>query len=113
MFSLSGFGNPERQILKDNAIEMGARFRDDLFDGMTTHLICREKNQGKYEMVKKHIRIILIPPIKARKFKNKIWIVRQDWIETCYLRKRRLDERYLKIFFSLFNSYFHRYYEIK
>jgi len=83
VFSLSGFGNPERQILKDNATEMGARFRDDLFDGMTTHLICREKNKGKYEM--------------AKKFKNKIWIVKPEWIETCYLRKKRIDERYYEL----------------
>jgi len=83
VFSLSGFGNPERQILKDNANEMGARYRDDLFDGMTTHLICREKNKGKYEM--------------AKKFKNKIWIVKPEWIETCYLRRKRIDERYYEL----------------
>ena len=72
---------------------MGARFRDDLFDGMTTHLICREKNNGKYEMVRNCFKNPSNSVIKARKFKNKIWIVRQDWVETCYLRKRRLDER--------------------
>lgn len=65
VFSLSGFGKNDRDVLRDHAqsmgkeyriykkiINLGARFRDELYDGLTTHLISNGKNPGKYAAVR-------------------------------------------------------------
>lgn len=63
VLSLSGFANPERQRLRDQAISMGfkslisynsvigAKWKNDLYDGVTTHLVCKAQNDGKYRNV--------------------------------------------------------------
>jgi len=68
--ALSGFVNPERGRIRDQALSMGAKFDRDL-TRMTTHLVCAFANTPK-----------------AKKFKNG-FIVKKEWITVQHATKRR------------------------
>jgi len=70
--ALSGFVNPERSRIRDQAIEMGAKFDRDLTP-MTTHLVCAFENTPK-----------------AKKFDYGI-IVKKTWIHLQHATKKRID----------------------
>ena len=67
--ALSGFVNPERSRIRDQAIEMGAKFDRDLTP-MTTHLVCAFENTPK-----------------AKKFDYGI-IVKKTWIHLQHATKK-------------------------
>ena len=69
--ALSGFVNPERSRIRDQAIEMGAKFDRDLTP-MTTHLVCAFENTPK-----------------AKKFDYGI-IVKKTWIHLQHATKKVL-----------------------
>merc|ERR1719394_1533207 len=70
--ALSGFVNPERSRIRDQALEMGAKFDRDLTP-MTTHLVCAFENTPK-----------------AKKFDYGI-IVKKTWIHLQHATKKRID----------------------
>ena len=72
--ALSGFVNPERSRIRDQALEMGAKFDRDLTP-MTTHLVCAFENTPK-----------------AKKFDYGI-IVKKTWIHLQHATKK------VKLFF--------------
>ena len=67
--ALSGFVNPERSRIRDQALEMGAKFDRDLTP-MTTHLVCAFENTPK-----------------AKKFDYGI-IVKKTWIHLQHATKK-------------------------
>ena len=69
--ALSGFVNPERSRIRDQAIDMGAKFDRDLTP-MTTHLVCAFENTPK-----------------AKKFDYGI-IVKKTWIHLQHATKKVL-----------------------
>jgi len=69
-FVLSGFQNPSRGQLRDQAMEMGAKYKSDWGKGCT-HLICAFANTPKYKQV-------------AGKGK----IVTKGWVVDSYKRKQ-------------------------
>ncbi|XP_014380579.1 DNA repair protein XRCC1 isoform X2 [Alligator sinensis] len=76
---LSGFQNPFRAELRDQALAMGARYRPD-WTPDSTHLICAFANTPKYSQVKRLGGIIL----------------RKEWVLDCHRTRRRLPvKRYL------------------
>ncbi|CAG5118439.1 unnamed protein product, partial [Candidula unifasciata] len=75
VFVLSGFQNPYRSQLRDQALEMGAKYRPDWGRGCT-HLVCAFPNTPKYQQV-------------AGKGK----IVTKAWIIDCYKNKKLLPWR--------------------
>ncbi|CRK94282.1 CLUMA_CG007797, isoform A [Clunio marinus] len=74
-FAFSGYVNPERGILRQKAIDMGAKYRSD-WDNNCTHLICAFNNTPKYHQVKGHGKIVT-----------------KRWIEACHNNKKRLPWR--------------------
>ncbi|KAK8380787.1 hypothetical protein O3P69_008018 [Scylla paramamosain] len=75
VFVMSGYENPERSVLRDKLIEMGAQYRSDWKPGCT-HLICAFINTPKY-----------------RQAKGKGKIVTGKWITECYKNKIRYPWR--------------------
>ncbi|OUM68157.1 hypothetical protein PIROE2DRAFT_4153, partial [Piromyces sp. E2] len=75
---ISGIQNPERGIIRNLAIEMGAKYEPQWSDS-STHLICPIKGTPKYNEVKEQGRGIIVKP---------------EWIYQCYEKKKRLPEKY-------------------
>ncbi|XP_075226141.1 DNA repair protein XRCC1-like isoform X9 [Lycorma delicatula] len=76
-FSMSGYENPLRSVLRSKALEMGAKYSND-WDSSCTHLICAFLNTPKFNQVKSQ---------------GLGKIVTKDWIEECYKKRRRLPWR--------------------
>eukprot|EP00026_Physarum_polycephalum_P005182 Phypoly_transcript_05212.p1 GENE.Phypoly_transcript_05212~~Phypoly_transcript_05212.p1 ORF type:complete len:633 (+),score=107.00 Phypoly_transcript_05212:71-1969(+) len=74
-FVVSGIANPERQELRDKAIEMGAQYYADWIES-ATHLICPFTNTPKFILAQKAGGTIVTPA----------------WILDCYKNKVRLPE---------------------
>lgn len=74
IFSLSGYKNPERNIIRGKAIAMGAKYVADTNRGNhgCTHLVCAFKNTPKYGQLK-----------------GRAKIVNHRWVEECYDKKTR------------------------
>ncbi|BFZ00118.1 hypothetical protein BsWGS_03157 [Bradybaena similaris] len=79
VFVLSGFQNPYRSQLRDQALEMGAKYRPD-WGRDCTHLVCAFPNTPKYQQV-------------AGKGK----IVTKAWIVDCYKQKKLLSWRHYRL----------------
>jgi len=79
VFCLAGFEGDEKKSLKDLGISMGARFLDDIYVNLTTHLVTSDET-----MTKKYQR--------AKKMKE-IAIVSTRWLVECYGQKKRLPEK--------------------
>ena len=47
---MSGYQNPLRGVIRDKALEMGAKYKPD-WDSTTTHLICAFSNTPKFTQV--------------------------------------------------------------
>ncbi|CAO1406143.1 unnamed protein product, partial [Diamesa serratosioi] len=71
----SGYQNPDRGILRQKAIDMGAKYKAD-WENSCTHLICAFKNTPKYGQVK-----------------GKGKIVSKSWIEKCFQEQRKISWR--------------------
>ena len=50
VFTLSGFKNPLRGQIRQNAMDMGAKYKGD-WDGSCTHLVCAFTNTPKFNQV--------------------------------------------------------------
>jgi len=68
-FVMSGFQNPTRGQLRDQAMEMGAKYRSDWGPGCT-HLVCAFTNTPKYQQVS-----------------GKGRIVKKNWVVDSYRKK--------------------------
>jgi len=71
---LSGFVNPERGILRDNALEMGARY-DAQWLSDSTHLVCAFAKTPKREQA----------------VRDGAVVVSADWIAECHSKQRQLS----------------------
>lgn len=79
VFVLSGFVNPDRGILRAQALEMGAEYQPD-WTSCCTLLICAFPNTPKFRQVETDCGTI----------------VSKEWISECYNHKKLVDiERYL------------------
>lgn len=80
VFVLSGYVNPQRSELRDKAIEMGAKYKQN-WESNCTHLICAFVNTPKYrEVLNKNGKI-----------------VSEKWITDCYSQQKLLPwKRYKK-----------------
>lgn len=76
VFCLSGFVNPTRGDLRQKAMQMGAKFKQD-WSSDCTHLICAFSNTPKFNQVKSGF-----PDAR---------IVKKEWIEDCHSRKCKLN----------------------
>ncbi|XP_062842132.1 DNA repair protein XRCC1 [Trichomycterus rosablanca] len=76
VFVLSGFQNPFRAELRDKALSMGARYRQD-WTPDSTHLICAFSNTPKYTQVKAAGGMI----------------VHKEWVLDCCKRKQKISYR--------------------
>ncbi|KAK1311797.1 hypothetical protein QJS10_CPA07g00529 [Acorus calamus] len=74
VFVLSGFINPERGVLRSQALEMGAEYRADWTSDCTL-LICAFSNTPKFRQVEADCGTI----------------VSKDWISECYNQKRLVE----------------------
>ncbi|XP_046664912.1 DNA repair protein XRCC1 [Homalodisca vitripennis] len=72
---ISGYQNPLRGELRSKAGAMGAKYKAD-WDRTCTHLICAFVNTPKFNQVR-----------------GRGKIVKKEWIEDCYNRRRRLPWR--------------------
>ncbi|CAL0322023.1 unnamed protein product [Lupinus luteus] len=79
VFVLSGFVNPERGMLRSQALEMGAKYQSDWNSGCTL-LICAFPNTPKFQQVEADCGTI----------------VSKDWIVECYTQRKLVEiESYL------------------
>ncbi|XP_037038333.1 DNA repair protein XRCC1 [Bradysia coprophila] len=72
---ISGIQNPARANIRQQALDMGAKYKAD-WEASCTHLICAFKNTPKYRQVHGHGKIIT-----------------KDWIVECHKRKMRIPWR--------------------
>ncbi|KAL5576385.1 hypothetical protein UlMin_018084 [Ulmus minor] len=80
VFVLSGFVNPERSILRSQALEMGAEYQPD-WNSDCTLLVCAFPNTPKFRQVEA----------------DGGTIISKDWISECYSQKKLVDiEIYVK-----------------
>ncbi|KAK9511674.1 hypothetical protein O3M35_000293 [Rhynocoris fuscipes] len=75
VFAMSGYENPLRSELRNKALAMGARYEFN-WNCNCTHLICAFRNTPKYNQVR-----------------GRGKIVKSQWIEECYSRRKRLPWR--------------------
>ncbi|CAK9185645.1 unnamed protein product [Ilex paraguariensis] len=79
VFVLSGFVNPERSVLRSQALEMGAEYQPD-WNPDCTLLVCAFPNTPKFQQVEA----------------GGGTIVSKEWISECYNQKKLVDiESYL------------------
>ncbi|XP_031488768.1 DNA-repair protein XRCC1 isoform X2 [Nymphaea colorata] len=74
VFVLSGFVNPERSMLRSQALEMGAEYRPD-WDSTCTLLVCAFPNTPKFRQVANDCGTI----------------VSKDWVVDCYNQKKLVE----------------------
>ncbi|KAK5643640.1 hypothetical protein RI129_007485 [Pyrocoelia pectoralis] len=72
---ISGIENPERSTIRNNALELGAKYKAD-WDNSCTHLVCAFTNTPKFNQVK-----------------GKGKIVNRLWISDCHTQRKRLPWR--------------------
>ncbi|KAF2898770.1 hypothetical protein ILUMI_07403 [Ignelater luminosus] len=72
---ISGIQNPERGVIRSDALAMGAKYKPD-WDNTCTHLICAFANTPKFNQVR-----------------GKGKIVNKNWISSCYSERKRLPWR--------------------
>ncbi|XP_066245801.1 DNA repair protein XRCC1 [Euwallacea similis] len=72
---ISGIQNPDRASLRSMALSMGAKYKSD-WDSSCTHLICAFVNTPKFNQVK-----------------GKGKIVKMEWLEDCYNKRKKLPWR--------------------
>ncbi|KAF2351561.1 DNA ligase 3 BRCT domain [Trinorchestia longiramus] len=72
IYTMSGYQNPQRSLLRDKMTAMGASYRPDWTDDCT-HLICAFSNTPKFRAVQ-----------------GKGRIVNHRWIEECYLFRKKM-----------------------
>ena len=77
VFTISGYQNPLRGVLRQKATDMGARYKGD-WDASCTHLLCAFANTPKFNQVK-----------KSRHGK----IVAREWVERCHEDRKRYPWR--------------------
>ncbi|CAG9798377.1 unnamed protein product [Chironomus riparius] len=74
-FVISGYQNPERGIIRQKALDMGAKYKAD-WDDTCTHLICAYSNTPKYNQVR-----------------GKGKIIPKKWIENCFIEQKMIPWR--------------------
>ncbi|GAB4842022.1 hypothetical protein Ancab_011982 [Ancistrocladus abbreviatus] len=74
VFALSGLVNPERSILRSQAMEMGAEYQPD-WNSNCTLLVCAFPNTPKFRQVEA----------------ERGTIVSKEWIKECYNQKKLVD----------------------
>ncbi|XP_070505362.1 DNA repair protein XRCC1 [Chironomus tepperi] len=74
-FVISGYQNPERGIIRQKALDMGAKYKAD-WDDNCTHLICAYSNTPKYNQVR-----------------GKGKIISKKWIENCFIEQKKISWR--------------------
>ncbi|CAH8495214.1 unnamed protein product [Schistosoma turkestanicum] len=79
IFTLSGYQNPLRSQIRDKALELGAKYRQD-WGPDCTHLICAFPNTPKFNLVK-----------------GKGIIVSDKWITQCYVTKSNVPWRSYRV----------------
>ncbi|KAJ6634702.1 DNA repair protein XRCC1, partial [Pseudolycoriella hygida] len=72
---ISGIQNPARATIRQQALDMGAKYKPD-WESSCTHLICAFKNTPKYQQVQGHGKIVT-----------------KDWIMECHKKRRRIPWR--------------------
>ncbi|KAK4471836.1 hypothetical protein MN116_005227 [Schistosoma mekongi] len=79
ILTLSGYQNPVRSQIRDKALELGAKYRQD-WGPDCTHLICAFPNTPKFNLVK-----------------GKGIIVSDKWITQCYVTKSNVPWRSYRV----------------
>ena len=74
---LSGYENPERGLLREKALRMGAQYRPDFADDVT-HLCCAFAGNT--------------PTILSAQRSGEAFIVKGDWITECEAAERKVEE---------------------
>ncbi|XP_047508001.1 DNA repair protein XRCC1 isoform X1 [Pieris napi] len=78
VFTLSGYQNPRRGLLRDAALSLGARYQPD-YSPRCTHLVCAFPNT---------------PKLRAVRASGEACVaVRGEWIEACVRSRRRMPWR--------------------
>ncbi|KAL5975176.1 hypothetical protein ACLOJK_031855 [Asimina triloba] len=98
IFALSGFINPERGILRSQALEMGGEYRPDWTSDCTL-LVCAFPNTPKFRQVEANggtivSKVVIALPCRCSNTLNVLTV--HEWISECYSHRKLVEiERHL------------------
>ncbi|KAL9263031.1 DNA-repair protein XRCC1-like protein [Drosera capensis] len=86
---LSGFVNPERGMLRSQALEMGAEFQQD-WNSNCTLLVCAFPNTPKFRQVEADCGTI-VSKVYILLYLKYLHIALHEWIRECHMQKRLVE----------------------